>query len=314
MNASSQSDVTNCKISIILKKTIRAYRANLSGWRLIGIASAIAVSCNFLLAGAVGCSAADSPSKTAGFVSASEEMSFFGVTLQEAFQRHFFSQPLFRFRLMALSVTKDGFTEVVMRLPRASRFRPFVTMYMVLDSTGKIIRSRIQLKRRFIEDKVQSAFARDFAKSFVQAAVPEKDFDKVRMIANEIFFRQEITKITGNLELPAADGSDKRTLVPTTVFKIGKGKLKEGDIFISGQGGEIPADLPKKHSDLYKVFTGKSRSSRLKLSVVELRFANELIENEETLVISVSADSDGNRNSKPEIDYGNLPMHIPGVI
>jgi len=286
-------NVTNCKISFILTRKIVQ--------RFICCAVTATVFCG-ITPGAVYADESSDDSK----------LSIFGVDMQDAYGRHFFSH--FRFRPIGLSVTSDGFTEMLLRLPRSSRFRPFVNVYVALDGEGKIMRARIHLRRRFIEDKVQGAFARDIAKTFVQAAVPEDEFEKVRPITNEIFFRQEITRVPDiKVETDDKDKKKEETSAPTTIFKLGSGKLREGDIIIMGEGGELP-ELPKKTSDLYKAFIGTNKVSRLALNDSVLKFSNQKLDGEETLVISIGskADQAGDKNHS-ELDYGNMPMHIPGV-
>ncbi len=237
-----------------------------------------------------------------------ESFSVFGSSLVDAYRKNFFDH--FRFRAIGMSITNDGFTEVMLRLPRNSRFRPFLSVYVALDKSGKIMRTKMHLKRRFIEDKMQSAFARDFAKSFVQASVPDGDLDKVRMLSNEIFFRQAITKVT-DVKVSTDEPGDS---APTTktIFKLGPGKLREGDIIIMGQGGELPS-LPKKMSDLYKCFIGQSESARLELTNTVLRFHNEQVANEDTLVITVVSSGYDKAPEKPEVDFGDLPVRIPSI-
>ncbi len=237
-----------------------------------------------------------------------EGFSVFGLNMVDAFERNFFSH--FRFRPIAMSVTNDGFTEVMLRLPRSSRFRPFLLVYVALDKSGKIMRTTMHLKRRFIEDKMQSAFARDFAKSFVQASVPNEDLDKVRAIVNEIFFRQAITKVS-DVKISTKEKEDEN-LTTTTIFKLGPGKLREGDIIIMGEGGELPT-LPKKMSDLYKCFIGLSKNSKIDLTNTVLRFRNQTIANEDTLVLSVVTSDDDKAPDKPELDFGNLPVRVPSI-
>jgi len=152
------------------------------------------------------------------------DITIFGVEMHEAFGRDFFTH--LRLRPIAYSVTKDGFTEMLLRLPKSSQLRALLNCYVVLDDSGKIIRARLHLKRRAISDRVQGAFARDYAKSFVQAAVPESELDTGASIGNEIFFRQEITK----LEKADLESRKEKSDPEKTYFKLGSGKLKESTV------------------------------------------------------------------------------------
>jgi hypothetical protein len=237
------------------------------------------------------------------------DITIYGVEMQEAFGRDFFTH--LRLRPIGYSVTKDGFTEMLLRLPKSSQLRALLNCYVVLDDSGKIIRARLHLKRRAIEDKLQGAFARDYAKSFVQAAVPESVIDTGASIGNEIFFRQEITKLE---KVQVEDKEQKAGAdAPRTYFKLGSGKLKQGDIIITGGGGELPT-LPKTPSEFYQVFIGKAKTSKMQLDDVVLRFVNMNLEGEDTLVISVAGknDPEDDRDRK-EVDYGNLPLHVPMI-
>jgi hypothetical protein len=236
------------------------------------------------------------------------DITIYGVEMQEAFGRDFFTH--LRLRPIAYSVTKDGFTEMLLRLPKSSQLRALLNCYVVLDDSGKIIRARLHLKRRAISDRLQGAFARDYAKSFVQAAVPESELDTGASIGNEIFFRQEITK----LQKADLDSRKDKADPEKTYFKLGSGRLKEGDIIITGGAGELPA-IPKRPSEFYQVFIGKEKTSRMNLEGVVLRFTNKVLEGEDTLVISVARKDDpqdGEDDSK-EVDYGNMPLHIPKI-
>lgn len=226
------------------------------------------------------------------------DITIYGVEMQEAFGRDFFTH--FRLRPIGYSVTRDGFTEMLFRLPKSSQMRAMLNCFVVLDEDGKIIRARLQLKRRAIDDKTQGAYARDYAKSFIQAAVPEDQLSIGDAIGREIFYRQEITRV----HVDDKSGS-------STYLKVGSGKYELGDISIVGGGGEVP-ELPRKPSEFYQVFIGKAKTSQMRLGDVILRFTNAMLDGEDTLVISVAGKDDPpDELDQNVIDYGKLPMHVP---
>lgn len=226
------------------------------------------------------------------------DITIYGVEMQEAFGRDFFTH--FRLRPIGYSVTRDGFTEMLFRLPKSSQMRAMLNCFVVLDEEGTIIRARLQLKRRAIDDKTQGAYARDYAKSFIQAAVPEEQLSIGDAIGREIFYRQEITRV----HVDDKSGS-------STYLKVGSGKYELGDISIVGGGGEVP-ELPKKPSEFYQVFIGKEQNSEMRLGDVILRFSNAMLDGEDTLVISIARKGDPpDQSDQIDIDYSKLPMHIP---
>lgn len=263
-----------------------------------------------LFASETGLTANETPSGASSSLRSdmANDITIYGVEMQEAFGRDFFTH--LRLRPIAYSVTKDGFTEMLLRLPKSSQLRALLNCYVVLDDSGKIIRARLHLKRRAISDRVQGAFARDYAKSFVQAAVPESELDTGASIGNEIFFRQEITK----LQKADLESRKEKSDPEKTYFKLGSGKLKEGDIIITGGAGELPV-IPKKPSEFYQVFIGKEKTSKMNLDNVVLRFANKVLEGEDTLVISVVRKNDPAEedSDRKDVDYGNMPLHVPMI-
>lgn len=228
-----------------------------------------------------------------------DSLSFFGASLEAAMNSYFVER--FNFRQYAFSVTDDGFTKILLRLPRLKPGRPFVNLVFALDRSGKIIRSSLSIKRRYIEDKIHGAFARDYAKSFVQAAVSLKSLEQVESLANEILYRQEIRKENSK---PLPSSSRIEPVVDV---------LKVADIYITGAGGESPKTplIPKHHSQMYRCFIGKTKVSKLKLHDAVLGFSNEFMSGEETLVIKVEANGFEHKNEADNVDFENLPMHVP---
>ena len=226
-----------------------------------------------------------------------DSLSFFGASMDEAMNSHFLER--FNFRQYGFSVTDDGFTEILLRLPRLKPGRPFVTLTFALDQSGKIVRSTLVIKRRYIQDKIHGAFARDYAKSFVQAAVSFKSQERVDSIANEIFYRQEIKKTKNESSSPSstADLSDEN--------------LKEGDIVMTGTS-KIP-ELPKHFSEMYRCFLGNVKVAKLNLDDAVLKFSNENQNGEDALVIAVEARGFEHSKEPKNVDFENLPMHVPSI-
>lgn len=330
MNARMGTVVTNFKIRFMDRRgasnehfCFARHSRALSFWIAVAIGVfAPQISCAENLNDALGCklhppkegavkiSAKDALSDTASALRSdiANDITIYGIEMQEAFGRDFFTH--LRLRPIAYSVTKDGFTEMLLRLPKSSPLRALLNCYVVLDDSGKIIRARLHLKRRAIADKLNGAFARDYAKSFVQAAVPESELDTGASIGNEIFFRQEITK----LQKSDLESRKEKSDPDKTYFKLGSGKLKEGDIIITGGAGELPS-VPNKPSEFYQVFIGKVSASKMNLENVVLRFTNKMLEGEDTLVISVARKNDppDDDRERKGVDYGNMPLHVPMI-
>lgn len=241
--------------------------------------------------------ASDQKSMSLGEFLGTESLSFFGSKMEEAMNSHFLER--FNFRQYGFSVTDDGFTEILMRLPRLKPGRPFVTLTFALDQSGKIVRSTLVLKRRYIEDKIHGAFARDYAKSFVQAAVSFKSQERVDSLANEIFYRQEIKKAKS----PSSSISSSTASAAEN--------LKEGDIFIAGSS-KVP-ELPKHFSEMYKCFLGNTKAAKMNLDDAVLKFSNEKVNGEDALVIVIEAHGFEHSNDAKNVNFENLPMHVPSI-
>ena len=237
--------------------------------------------------------------------------SIYGLDIRQAFSKDLFS--FFRFRLSGVSVTKDGFTQLQFRPPKASPFRSFVKIFVTLDESGKIRRMRMLLSRKFIDDKRQGMFARDVAKSFVQAAVPPEDSDAARSLVNEIFFRQKLTEVkVGSVISDSAKGK-KVISGEQTVFKLGSGKLMPGDIIIIGDRSNLPS-LPEAPSALYLAFSGERKRARLKFSDTALSLSNLSGNGESILEFSLMPNGDASKLKGMEIDFRDFPVRIPTML
>lgn len=234
--------------------------------------------------------------------------SVFGLNMTDAFEKDLFN--FFSFRLVGLTVTRDGFTELVFRTPKSSPYRPFVKLYITLDVEGKIRRTRMDIQRRFINDERQGMFARDMEKSFIQASVPDGDYESVDLLVNEIFFRQKLTKIEVGKVVSENRAGEKKESNPSAVFKLGNGKLMPGDIIIVGDSSKIPA-LPASPSRLYNCFIGQIPDAEIKLTDTILKMENITTDGEEVLSTTLTPSSDAKLLENLDLDFTKMPMRLP---
>lgn len=221
-----------------------------------------------------------------------------GLELKEAADQDFFR--FFQFKLMGYSLTRDGYTMAVFRPGKEMPYRLSVNLFVTLDGQNRIKRMRINLDRRFIDDSQLGMFARDVAKSFVQAAVPEKDYDDARAVANEIFFRQPLTRVT------TARAGGKIL----SVFKIGTGELAPGDIIIIGESSKLPV-MPGERSEFYACYEGSRRTYQKDFGDTMLRFSNRESAGQKYLEITVMPTGDRTELRSTAFDFHRLPLRAP---
>ncbi len=226
-------------------------------------------------------------------------LSIFGEPLSEAYKKDFFS--FFRFTMTGMTVTKDGFTAVLFKPPRGSMLRQCVDLEMTLNHEGRIKRMKMKLRRRCIDDLRQGMFARDVAKSFIQAGIPEKDSDSINDLINEIFFRQKLTKI----DVKPSEQDTTNKLPSITVLKLGNGELSDGDIIIFGENLRVP-DLAKTPSALYSVFAGEIQNASQNIGELVLDMENEP-KGDENLIMSILYSQDKEKMQKSDFDFDQLP-------
>lgn len=230
------------------------------------------------------------------------ELSVQGLDLEQASNRDFFRH--FNFRIVGHMVTGDGYTQLLFKRPKDGPDRSSVKLYVTLDGEDRIRRMSLCLDRRFIDSPKQGMFARDEAKSFIQAAVSDSEYDQVRPLANEIFFRQNLTKISVDAEKKEVGTSG------VTVFKVGSGELAPGDIIIIAESDNLPK-LPEEPSRLYKCFTGDEPEGEVELSESLVRFENRDLNGLKTLEISIMPRQDAKDLANLELDFNNLPLRRP---
>lgn len=233
---------------------------------------------------------------------AKAELSVQGLDLDQASNRDFFRH--FAFRMVGHMVTGDGYTQLLFKRPKDRPDRSSVKLYVTLDGDDHIRRMSLCLDRRFIDSPKQAMFARDEAKSFIQAAVSDSEYDQVRPLANEIFFRQHLTKLS-----MATEKKDEGAR-GVTVFKVGSGELAPGDIIIIAENDNLPK-LPDEPSRLYKCFTGDVPDGEIELSDSLVRMKNRDLDGLKTLEISIMPRQDAKDLANLDLDFSNLPLRTP---
>lgn len=227
-------------------------------------------------------------------------LSIFGEPMSEAYKKDFFS--FFRFTMVGMTVTRDGFSCIMFKPPRGSMLRQCAELEITLSLEGRVKRMSMRLKRRCIDDLRQGMFARDVAKSFIQAGIPDKDSEAVSDLINEIFFRQKLTRIDVK---PGEPDSSTEKLPPITVLKLGGGELSDGDIIIFGENLRVP-ELTREPSALYSVFSGESKTASQKIGDLVLEMENEP-KGEENLLMSIMSAADKEKMLNTDFDFDQLP-------
>lgn len=233
-------------------------------------------------------------------------MSVYGMPLSKAYAKDFFQ--FFQFRVVGVSITEDGFMEIIFKPPKGNPTRTSVKLHVVLEKDGQIKRMQLELVRSFIDDMKQGMFARDVAKSFIQAGVHADDYADARPVVNEIFFRQKLTPIVLGTQIKGSGSKKSNSVI--SIYKLGEGKLSSGDIIIIGDGANIPK-LPSEHSELYKCFTGKISSSRLVFSKSSLHLENTSKNGNKVLLMTVGPKDLSIKGDVNSFDFHNLPLFIP---
>lgn len=232
--------------------------------------------------------------------------SVYGMPLSKAYSGEFFQ--FFEFKVVGVSITEDGFMEILFKPPKGTTTRTSVKLHVVLEKGGEIKRMQLELNRKFINDAKQGMFARDVAKSFIQAGVHSEDYESARPVVNEIFFRQKLTPII--LGTDTSSSGSKNGRAPISIFKLGEGKLTSGDIIIIGEGGNIPV-LPEAESELYQCFVGKVNSTRLILSKSSINLENCKIAGVDTLRITIAPKDFTSPKGSENFNFHSLPLFLP---
>jgi hypothetical protein len=105
-----------------------------------------------------------------------------GETLEQAKQTDFFRF----FHLEQSQVKKNAGSIVTAFKPSGKKFRPLVTVKVTTDGAGRILALEMAMARSFIDSPRDGIFARDIAKSFLQAGLPAPRDGETTDLINEI--------------------------------------------------------------------------------------------------------------------------------
>src|SRR5580658_3992168 len=95
----------------------------------------------------------------------------FGNTLDNAKKTDFFQ--FFHLEQTGESAVKDG--KIIVFQPSGEKFHDLVRVYMTVDSKALIQGVELELSRSSVDSPSDGIYARDIAKSFLQAAVDPQD-------------------------------------------------------------------------------------------------------------------------------------------
>jgi len=112
-----------------------------------------------------------------------------GETLEQAKQTDFFRF----FHLEQSQVSKNEGSTVTAFKPSGEKFRPLVTIRVTTDGAGRILALEMAMVRSFIDDPRDGIFARDIAKSFLQAGLPAPRDSETTDLISEIEFQATST-------------------------------------------------------------------------------------------------------------------------
>ena len=112
-----------------------------------------------------------------------------GGTLEQAKQTDFFRF----FHLEQSQVSKSDGSTVTAFKPSGEKFHPLVTVKVTTDGAGRILALEMALARSFIDSPRDGIYARDIAKSFLQAGLPAPWDGETTDLINEIEFQATST-------------------------------------------------------------------------------------------------------------------------
>lgn len=160
-----------------------------------------------------------------------------------------------------------------------------VQLAVVVATRGEAVKAMTMiLPRKFVDDAKYGLFARDIAKSFLLAGVPDADANSIKLLVNEISFGgQDTWKATTVKE--AKNESTGQVTKNATLTKPGTGELKKGDIAWIG-GGAVPK-LPAEPSPGYKAYLGKETVFEKKLSGCRIRINNTVTDGQKYVMFNV---------------------------
>ncbi|HEY9869599.1 MAG TPA: hypothetical protein V6D08_10575, partial [Candidatus Obscuribacterales bacterium] len=119
---------------------------------------------------------------------------FLGTDLEEAQKQDFFTF----FHLLEAERVKEpsGLTMVIFKPLKSPKFKELATVHATIDERGKVVAMDLELRRSFIDDRVNGIFARDIAGSFISSASAPGDAQAVKDLVNEIKFPRDTQGMT----------------------------------------------------------------------------------------------------------------------
>jgi hypothetical protein len=203
-----------------------------------------------------------------------------GLKLSTAKEDDFFT--FFRFKEVERHETSKDKTLVMFETGTAGFG---VQLAIVLSTKDEKVKAMTMvLPRKFVDDEKNGIFARDLAKSFLLAGVPEADAATIKTLVQEIQFGGQAkwteTKVgQAKYERTGEVAKDVRLTKP------GTGELKKGDVAWLG-AGPIP-QLPDKPTPGYLAFLGKEPTYEKKLSNCRIRITNAETDGKQYVMFNV---------------------------
>jgi hypothetical protein len=157
------------------------------------------------------------------------------------------------------SVRHDGAREMVSYRP-GGQFRDRVLLDVIYDEQGRMYKLELDLARPFVNDPVNTVFARDIAKSFIRTAMPAADLPAVETLANEIEFPRSLPGVRQQRLRPPPALPEQ----PSPLYRVFLGLDAIGSLTLSGSRFSIiAAPDPEGNDDLrIAVFNGREPLAR----------------------------------------------------
>lgn len=134
-----------------------------------------------------------------------EPFGSFGSTIEQAQKTDFFQF----FHLEQTGKSKQGDATIITFQPSGEKFHELVRVNMTLSGKEGLIAAELVLRRSFVESGSDGIFARDIAKSFLNAGVNPKDQDRIAGLTSEIdqlVGTQSAVLVSPNAVKPAPSG------------------------------------------------------------------------------------------------------------
>ena len=137
-----------------------------------------------------------------------------------------------------------------------------------LDGAGRVRGAMLVIRRAYLEDQQNGAFARDLVGSFLRAACAAEDLPEVGKVADEITYgrrRYQVVRAKGSLDGKAF--SEQQFLVP-------EGEDPKAGGALLRYPGYLPVPPPTP-SQVYLAFQGQGATARAVLRHTVLELANQ---------------------------------------